>query len=315
MTDSETPKQKFDKWVSALPDPEFVKQWLTSLFDRGRSRHTIEAYRRGLLNFMLWSRVTDGGNFVPGQMIERDVKDWTGWQRTVKKQSPATVNQRLVAVSEFYEWAHGQGLARTNPTKDVTGVAPAQRTIKSLDESEYRRLLRQVHGEGNLRDIAMIEMLGGTGLRVGELLALKIGDLKITPRGGTVIVRMGKYDKFREVPLPTHVRQALNQYLAEHPDQTNPNAELWIGQRGVLKGRSAVLRMLEKYAIGARLKAFGPHTLRHTFASRYLAVNPGDLRGLAALLGHASINTTMIYTEPALGDLANRMEKVDNGVE
>ena len=309
MTDPET----FKQWVDSLPDPEFVKQWVISLFNRGRSQHTITAYRRAVLNFMIWSSGTDGGNFIPGQMIERDIKDWKGWQLTVKKQSAATVNQRLVAVSEFYEWACDQNLARNNPTKGVTGVPPAKRKIKSLDESEYRRLLRQVHGTGNLRDIAMVEMLGGTGLRVGELLALKVGDVEITPRAGMVTVRMGKHGNHREVPLPLHVRQALDQYLAEHPGKNKPEAELWIGQRGTLKGRSAVLRMLEKYAIAARLKAFGPHTLRHTFAARYLVANPGDLRGLAALLGHASINTTMIYTEPALGDLANRMEKVDNG--
>lgn len=88
---------------------------------------------------------------------------------------------------------------------------------------------------------------------------------------------------------------------------------LWIGQRGPIQHRSAVLRMLEKYANTARLSAFGPHVLRHTFSTRYLKANPGDLRGLAALLGHTSLNTVMIYTEPRMEDLAKRMAKVENG--
>jgi site-specific recombinase XerD len=76
-----------------------------------------------------------------------------------------------------------------------------------------------------------------------------------------------------------------------------------------------VLRILDKYTIAANLPAIGPHVLRHTFATRYLKANPGDLRGLAALLGHTSLNTVMIYTEPTLADLADRMEKVENGVK
>jgi site-specific recombinase XerD len=74
-----------------------------------------------------------------------------------------------------------------------------------------------------------------------------------------------------------------------------------------------VVRLLNKYAYQAGIEAFSPHVLRHTFASRYLEANPGDLRGLAALLGHANLNTVMIYTEPRLEDLAERMERVDQG--
>ena len=78
-----------------------------------------------------------------------------------------------------------------------------------------------------------------------------------------------------------------------------------------MQDRSAITRMLEKYALAAGLDPFGPHVLRHTFGSRYLAANPGDLRGLAAFLGHASLITVMIYTEPDLDDLAARMERVE----
>jgi site-specific recombinase XerD len=88
---------------------------------------------------------------------------------------------------------------------------------------------------------------------------------------------------------------------------------LWLGMPGVLSHRSSVERLLNKYAYQAGIEAFSPHTLRHTFASRYLEVNPGDLRGLVALPGHAKQNTVMIYTEPRLKDLADRMERVDQG--
>lgn len=157
----------------------------------------------------------------------------------------------------------------------------------------------------------MVEVLIGTGLRVSELLALQMGDLVIHKRSGQVIVRKGKHDNYREIPLTIHVRKALTDYLDTHPDPNNPQAALWFGQRGELQDRSTVTRMLEKYALVAGLDPFGPHTLRHTFSTRYLKANPGDLRGLATLLGHANLNTVMIYTEPDLEDLTERMERVE----
>ena len=106
------------------------------------------------------------------------------------------------------------------------------------------------------------------------------------------------------------MRSALTAYLAGHPRADDPNAPLWTGQRGPLKDRSAVLRMLNKYAFAAKIDNFGPHVLRHTFSDNYLRANPDDLRGLAALLGHTNLNTVMIYTEPSFDDLAVRVERV-----
>ena len=102
----------------------------------------------------------------------------------------------------------------------------------------------------------------------------------------------------------------MSAYLEQHPE-AKPDAPLWLGTRGELSHRSSVVRLLNKYAYQAGIEAFSPHALRHTFASRYLEANPGDLRGLAALLGHANLNTVMIYTEPRLEDLAERMERVE----
>jgi len=78
-----------------------------------------------------------------------------------------------------------------------------------------------------------------------------------------------------------------------------------------LTQRSSVLRILQKYALQAGVPDIHPHALRHSFAIRYLKHNPGDLRGLAALLGHTSLDTVMLYTEPSLADLAERVEKMD----
>ena len=292
---------------------KMVDDWLDNLHERGRSELTLEAYRRALDHFIAWNREVYGESFDPGRIIPRDVEDWMTRQRLVDKAAPATVNQRLVALSGFYRWAQGRGLVRRNPTAEVNSVRLGQREPKGLDDRDLRKLLRAVYASENLRDTAMIELLAGTGLRVGELLALKVGDLTISTRSGKVVVRMGKHGGYREVPLTVEVRKALEVYLKKHPNSNNPDALLWVSNRGALTTRSAVLRMLEKYAHAAEIEPMGPHKFRHYFATNYLKGNPGDLRGLAALLGHASLNTVMIYTEPTLDDLANRMQRAQNG--
>src|SRR5512145_940237 len=248
---------------------ELTQTWTKELEKNGKSAHTAAAYRRALEHFIAWNRRVDEGDFNPAAIIPRDIENWKAYQQTGQNASPATTNQRLVALSNFFQWALSKGLARSNPTAGIKGVGTKKNEPKALNEKKLRRLLRAVHAAGNLRDIALVELLVGTGLRVGELLALKIGDLVIGDRSGKVIVRIGKHDRYREIPLTATLRQVLNAYLKEHPESKNPIAKLWIGQRGTLNDRSAVLRILEKYMLAAQLPAIGPHVLRHTFGRSF----------------------------------------------
>jgi len=287
-----------------------LNQWLAHLEAQGRSPHTRAAYSRALANFARWYEATYDMPPVLSDLLPRDIADWQAHQQTVEKAMPATINQRLTALSRFLAWANGQGLIAGNPAAGVSGIRPEARQPKALSKRDLRRFLRAVYAGGNPRDTAMVELLVGAGLRVGELLALRVGDVTLGERSGQVVVRRGKHRGYRTVPLTASVRKALAAWLAVHPLADDPDAPLWWGQRGPLTDRSAVNRMLAKYARRAGVAPFGPHVLRHTFATRYLAANPDDLRGLAALLGHRSLNTVMIYTEPRLEDLAQRMERV-----
>jgi integrase/recombinase XerD len=290
-----------------------VEQWLQTLQRGGKSEHTVQAYRRALRHFAGWSWVLYGQDFDPANIVGRDVRDWKAYQQTVEKAAPATINQRLVALSRFFAWAVRQGLAQDDPTHDVNSIRLPKHQPRGLPNRDLRRLLRAVHASGNLRDIAMLEVLVGTGLRVGELLALVVGDVELGERSGKVTIRQGKHGGFREVPLSRDVRQALADYLKNHAEKEKADTALWLGTRGPLSNRSSVVRILEKYAYQAQIEPVQPHALRHTFATRYLMANPDDLRGLAALLGHANLNTVMIYTTPSLDDLAARMERMEAG--
>lgn len=291
--------------------------WLDYLHGQGRSPHTLKAYRRAWQHLADWYQGSYGESCDPTGLIARDIRDWKSYQQSIEKAAPSTINQRLVAVSSFYKWATSQDETPRDPTRDVPTIRLPQRQPQSLSAKELRRLLRAVHNGGSRRAIAMIELLAGTGLRVGELLQLQVGDLILRERSGWVTVREGKHGGYREVPLTREVRQALTDYLEIHPHNDEAHdqyqkrqAPLWWGKHGPLTHRSSVLRILRKHTGRAQLNPIGPHVLRHTFATQYLHANPGDLRGLAALLGHSDLNTVMVYTEPTLQDLTNRMERM-----
>lgn len=144
---------------------------------------------------------------------------------------------------------------------------------KGLDRQSLRRLLRTAHRYGDSRDIAIVEFLVGTGMRVSELIKLQVGDLQLGERSGKVIVRNGKNSGYREIPLTKDVRQALSAYIDNHPGKAEADSPLWLGIRGELKHRSSIFRILNKYTRMAGLSGMGPHTLRHTFAYQYLQVH------------------------------------------
>lgn len=298
--------------MSAEQQPHaLVQAWLHHLQQAGKSQQTLRAYGRAVQHFAAWSQQTYGEQFDPALMIGRDVRDWKAYQQSVEKAAPRTINLRLMGLSRFFAWAVATGAARVDPTKGVNYIPLPTRQPRGVPAATLRKLLRTVHRSGHLRDIALLEVLVGTGLRVGELLRLQVGDVTIGDRAGQVTVRRGKQGNFREVPLTKEVRQALSNYLQTHPGKEDTNAPLWVRTQGALKQGSSVLRILNKYALQAGLPPLHPHALRHTFATRYLGHNPDDLRGLAALLGHTSLETVMIYTEPSLHDLAERMERVE----
>jgi len=290
--------------------PFLCQAWLDDLRRRGRQPSTLAAYRASITHFRDWYVVAYHDALYPPQVMARDVRDWHTYQQQVERAAPATMNRRLVALKQFFQWMIHAYHMTDDPTTDAHTIRLGAPKLRSLEPVDARRLLRAA--KAHLRDYAMLEVLLGTGIRVGELLQLQVGDVMVRDRSGLLIVRGGKQDSYRDIPLSRDVRHALLAYLERaHPDVANPRAALWVGSTGPLTQRSSVLRLLSKYALRAGLPHISPHMLRHTFATRYLAANPDDVRGLARLLGHASLDTVMIYTTPSLADLCHRMERVD----
>jgi integrase len=154
-------------------------------------------------------------------------------------------------------------LQQTDPTIDAHVLRLPPREPKALDSRDVRRLLRAARHHP--RDFAILEVLIGTCVRVGELLGLCVGDVEIGERSGKLTIRQTKHGGYREIPLTLDVRKALSAYLETHPKADDPDAPLWLGQSGSLSHRSSVMRVLNKYTLLAGLDNNNPHTLRHTF--------------------------------------------------
>ncbi len=234
-------------------------------------------------------------------MTPTDVRDYRAHLVTVERRAPATVNRRLAALRKFFGWAKGRKLITELPTDPVKGVPTAPRAPKSLAKREVDRIIREAERRGKKRDVAILLTLRHTGLRVGELCDLRLGDIEVGERKGQLTVREGKGRKHRTVPLNVDVRRALTHYLAVRPRVADD--ALFISQK-TKRGLSAhaVAALVAGYARRAGLPDVTPHTLRHSFAKHLLDAGE-PLPTVAAALGHTNLNTTAIYTQPSARDL------------
>ncbi len=292
----------------------FLKNYEHYLHELGLSQLTIQSYCADLERFRGWFGPARGRAFTPDNIVPADLVEYKSFLRTVKQYQPATVNRHLSSIARFLKWARSQGLTETLPPEKLQ-QKPRQATApKSLNETEQHALTLAVNRGGNLRDVALIKLLLGTGLRSSEVANLKLADVELLPRSaseekGWVHVRAGKGGASRRVPLNSQVRKALRDYLEGVRYQAAPETDyFFVGERGRLTTKG-VAYIVRKYAYQAQLPQCSVHTLRHTFAKNLIDQGV-SLDRVGLLLGHASLDTTRIYTKPTEADLAREVEKL-----
>jgi integrase/recombinase XerC len=280
----------------------------------GRSRHTARAYRQHVDRFVRWFEETSECPFRPQNFGEADAVAYRQYLLRVRRLRPASVNQALYALRWFGRWAMREGLLAEEPMAAVPAVRRTRRRQPAaLVDPEVHALLRAAgespRGLGR-RNYALIQLLLQAGLRVGELVALRGEDLVVRERSGLARVRQGKGEKDRDLPLNATARRALRAYAGERPEPS-PTAPFFQSAGGMGLSVRAIEKLLTELARRAKITRIPvtPHTLRHTFAVNYLRDHPGQLVELADLLGHDSLDTTAVYTRPALEELARDLEE------
>ncbi len=280
------------------PEVEDFLLWLS--VERGRRPATLSAYRRDLARFVGW--LAGRGSTV----LEASEDDVRGYLRTLQARglAPATVTRAMVVVRTMFTFLVAEEVRHDDPSRDVELPRVPRGLPKALSERVVAELIASVDGEGPLarRDVAILEVLYGTGVRVSELVGLSLGDVDLA--SATMVVH-GKGGKDRVVPIGRYALDALRRWLEvegrgcvepERWASRDDTEAVFLNRRGGRLSRQGGWGVLKKY--GAKIgvgAALSPHTLRHCCATHMLD-HGADIRTVQELLGHASITTTQVYT-------------------
>ena len=267
--------------------------------ERGLSANTVDAYTGDVGS--LFTTAAAQGITEPGQIGIADVREWLAGAQEIGA-TPATMRRRGSAARAFFRWACRIGLTPADPTAALRSPKLPRRLPRTPSQSEMRVVMEAVilrAGEDGTpearRDVAVLEVLYGGGVRVSELCGLDTGDIDWDR--GTVRVT-GKGDKQRVVPLGQPAWDAVRAWLAVRPQLTTAQsgAAVFLGARGA-RLDPRVARRIVHAAMEAVPDArdVGPHGLRHAMAT-HLLEGGADLRSVQEMLGHASLATTQLYT-------------------
>lgn len=277
---------------------QLIDQFLDSLWlEKGLSKHTRSAYRTDLRSLAGW---LEGRGGALQRASRADLMAYMGWRLAAGYQARSSTRM-LSCVRSFYRYLLRQQLISEDPTRDVAMPKLGRPLPKSLSEADVERLLAAPDTEDSLglRDRCMLEVLYATGLRVSELVGLRLDQLNL--RQGVVRVT-GKGSKERLVPLGEEAMRWLEQYLHSARVQLlagKPADVLFPSRLGQMMTRQTFWHRIKQHALTAGIRSnLSPHTLRHAFAT-HLLNHGADLRVVQMLLGHSDLSTTQIYTHIA----------------
>lgn len=282
-----------------------IRQFCDALWlEDGLSKNTLMAYRRDLDGLARWLASPARGVLL-AQAGEAELLGYLAASHGQAR--PSSSNRRLVVIRRFYRWLLANRLRQDDPTLNIRSMKQPARFPASLGEAQVEALLQapDVTTTLGLRDRAMLEVLYATGLRVSELVALRMIEVSMLD---SLVRIVGKGSKERLVPLGEEARAWLERYLAESRPVLLAGRQsdaVFLTRRAAPMSRQMFWVLIRRHALKAGIVAqLSPHTLRHAFAT-HLLNHGADLRVVQVLLGHADISTTQIYTHVARERLKN----------
>ena len=274
--------------------------------DSGASEHTISAYRSDISRFLEDTHL-ESPEELNAKVINAHLTELSTGElgRAFARSSIARARS---SISGFVKFLIEQDAIQSDPMDEVESMAPPTRLPKALTLDQVQKLIDAVTetpGPIGLRDIAVLEMLYGTGARISELTGLYPEDLLLDD--DVPVVRLfGKGRKERLVPLGSYARDAVLNYLKEgRPElaaKKGKDKHLFLNKRGGALSRQSAWEIIKNAAAKAEIEDVSPHTLRHSFAT-HLLEGGASIRDVQELLGHSSVVTTQIYTKVSISTL------------
>lgn len=283
---------------------KILNQYISCLQNFGKSPNTINLYAQKIDAFIRWYVETYGRD-LDNKILPLHIRNFKSYLMTIKKLNAKTINNYLSAIKSYCNFLIDKGILDSNPVIDDFFIKIQEPLVSpcKLDNKSFHKFEESVVRYGNARDIAIFYTLAYTGIRVSELINIRLNDIV----KDDLIIRFGKGQKQRSIPLNKTVREAINQWLKDRPKYKHNDLDyLFIGERGKLN-RSTIFKMIKHYCNIARIEPIGPHQLRHYFCKN--ALEKGfNIIEVAALAGHSRITTTQIYIKPSLQELKSKME-------
>jgi site-specific recombinase XerD len=269
------------------------------------AQRTRDAYLAQVRAFVVWLAGSDRGGQALVEPRERDlaVRDYKRYVKTKKQWAPTSVNQALAAIDNFYR---SMSVARPEVAREgLSQVAP-----RALEVAEQRAFLQAVERCPSVRDRAIATLFFYTGVRLSELAALEVADVSVSARRGRLRVRSGKGDAYREVPLNSACRAALEEWMIVRARQLSTLAvldgvegemnALWLSRTGTQMGARAIDLVVRRLAKDAGL-GLSAHVLRHTCVTNLIR-SGADVVLVAEIAGHRRLDTTRRYSLPSEAD-------------
>ena len=273
---------------------EFIDRiWL----EEGLARNTLDSYRQDLSHFAIWLEKDAAKDLLEAEQF--DIQRYLAFKFPISK--PRSVSRLIASLRRLYRFALRENRITVDPTLQIESPKLPRSLPKSLSEDDVVALLNapNLNDSIGLRDRAMLEILYASGLRVSELVDLKVTEVSLSE--GVVRVT-GKGSKTRLVPMGEVAVDWISRYLNEARPailEKRLSDSLFVTQRGSSMTRQAFWYLIKRYALVAGIhKPMSPHVLRHAFAT-HLLNHGADLRVVQMLLGHSDISTTQIYTHVA----------------
>ena len=281
-----------------------LRSFLDHLYiEKGLSQNTVKAYEADISAFINW--IKENTKLKLKDIKEENINKYISYLFELNLKS-SSVNRKISSIKSLYMFLVKKNILKNSPVNEVISPKQEKYLPFSMSEDEVDKLLNSPKPSNKIekRDKAMIEMLYATGMRISELVNLKITDID-TQR--CVVKVLGKGSKERLIPFGEAALDSLNAYLSDREESTSK--EIFLSNRRTKISRIAFWHRIKLYLSRENLKnSISPHTLRHAFATHLL--NRGaDLRSVQLLLGHSDLSTTQIYTHIAKQRLSDVLKK------
>ncbi len=260
----------------------------------GKSKNTVAAYISDVKQFKKWLADSLGEDQDIGKITESDIRDYVRYLNTIVKLSTNSINRKVKSIVLYNKFLNNTNFSDiTINLKSVEQRVVEDIEVKVIDDKDLIRIERAIELSNNKRDVTIYNLLLYTGVRCSELINLELDDIVLTERNGKnaysyIMIRNGKGNKNRKIPLNSKTVIAINEYLMVRPQTTSK--KLLQGQRGALT-RLAINKLLERYSHDAHVEIVTPHMFRHTSFTKMIKSGI-DVKTVAEIAGHSSTDIT-----------------------